>query len=175
MIPRNIAVLGMYPHRASFEYALSALRVAGFEEMHISALVQERPVTKGHSHEESTKSPKDADTAADLEMIDGAILGWQAETRSLNIPGHGSFLISGPLSATLERFGPGGKVGGLTEALLELGLSESQATMYRGRINNGDFLLTVHCDDQDCVDKAEGSFRSTGAENISSARESAND
>jgi hypothetical protein len=40
MTDKNIAVFGIYPHRASFEYALGVLKKQGFRATDVSALLQ---------------------------------------------------------------------------------------------------------------------------------------
>jgi hypothetical protein len=71
--------------------------------------------------------------------------------------------------------GVGGALGGLAGALLGLGIPEYEAKRYQGRIENGGILLSVHCDDSRWVNKAKRLLSSTGAEDISSAGESAAD
>src|ERR1700687_2892612 len=43
MTGKNIAVFGIYPHRASVEYAVSALKIGGVRDTGISGLLQEKP------------------------------------------------------------------------------------------------------------------------------------
>lgn len=46
MAGKNIAVFGIYPHRASFEYALGALKKEGFRDTDVSVLLQENLLRK---------------------------------------------------------------------------------------------------------------------------------
>jgi hypothetical protein len=46
MAGKNIAVFGIYPHRASFEYGFRVLKEEGFRDTDISVLLQENPVRK---------------------------------------------------------------------------------------------------------------------------------
>lgn len=110
------------------------------------------------------------------EGVIGSLLGWMAETRAFVI-GNGSFLIAGPLIATLagSRTDAQVQVSGLTEALLTLGIPEKEAKRYRGRINDGGILLSVHCDGPDWINKAKDSLLSTGAEDICFMNESTAD
>ena len=54
MAGQNIAVFGIYPHRASFEYALGVLKQEGFRNTDVSVLVQENSGTKDLVTEEGT-------------------------------------------------------------------------------------------------------------------------
>jgi hypothetical protein len=172
---KNISVFGIYPHRASFEYALSALKINGFRDTDISVLLQENPGTKDLCTEKATKAPEGAATGAGSGAILGAALGWLAGTGALAIPGLGPFLIAGPLVATLAGIGVGGVLGGLAGALVGLGIPEYEAKRYQGRIENGGILLSVHCDNTTWAKKAKSVLSSTGAEDISSTGESAAD
>lgn len=172
---KNIAVFGIYPHRASFEYAVSALKVAGFRDTDVSVLLQENPGTKDLVTEKATKAPEGAATGAGSGAVIGGALGWLVSTGTLAIPGLGPFLAAGPILGTLAGIGAGGALGGFTGALVGLGIPEYEAKRYKGRIENGGILLSVHCDDPNWVHKAIVSLRASGAENISSTNESSAD
>jgi hypothetical protein len=175
MAGKNIAVFGTYPHRASFEYALGALKKEGFRDTDVSVLLQENPGTKDLVTQKATKAPEGAATGAGSGAVVGGATGWLAGTGALAIPGLGSFLVAGSIVATLAGIGAGGTLGGLTGALLGLGVPEYEAKRYRGRIEKGGILLFVHCDNPAWVNKAKDSLSSTGAENISSTGEVAAD
>jgi hypothetical protein len=172
---KNIAVFGIYPHRASFEYALGSLKDVGFRDTDISVLLQENPGTKDLVTQKATKAPEGAATGAGSGAIIGGALGWLAATGVLAVPALGPFVIAGPIVATLAGMGVGGVLGGLAGALVGLGIPEYEAKRYQGRIENGGILLSVHCDDPRWVHKAKRLLSSTGAEDISSTSESAAD
>ena len=172
---KNIAVFGIYPHRPSFEYALSALKDVGFRDTDVSVLLQENSGTKDLATEKATKAPEGAATGAGSGAIIGGALGWLAATGAVAVPGLSAFVIAGPIVATLAGMGVGGALGGVAGALLGLGIPEYEAKRYQGRIENGGILLSVHCDDPRWVTKAKRLLSSTGAEDISSAGESAAD
>src|ERR1700693_453009 len=114
MAGKNIAVFGIYPHRASFEYAFGVLKEQGFRATDVSVLLQENPGTKDLATEKATKAPEGAATGAGLGAIIGGALGWLAGTGALSIPVLGPFLVAGPIIATLAGIGFGGQVGGLS-------------------------------------------------------------
>ena len=175
MTGKNIAVFGTYPHRASFEYAFGVLKQEGFRTTDISVLLQENPGTKDLVTEKATKAPEGAATGAGSGAVIGGALGWLVATGALSIPTLGPLLIAGPIVATLAGIGVGGTLGGLTGALLGLGVPEYEAKRYQGRIEKGGILLSVHCDSTYWANKAKRLLNSTGAEDISSTRESAAD
>ena len=72
---KNIAVFGIYPHRASFEYALGALRKEGFRDTDVSILLQENPGSKDLAMEKSTKAPEGPATGAGSGAVIGGALG----------------------------------------------------------------------------------------------------
>ncbi len=175
MTGKNIAVFGIYPHRASVEYAVGVLKGEGFRRADISVLLQENPGTKDLGTEKATKAPEGAATGAGSGAVIGGTLGWLAGAGALSIPGLGPFLVAGPIFATLAGIGVGGTLGGLVGALLGLGIPEYEAKRYQGRIEKGGILLSVHCDSPYWVNKAKRLLNSTGAEDISSTSESAAD
>jgi hypothetical protein len=65
MTGKNIAVFGIYPHRASFEYAFGVLKEEGFRATDVSVLLQENPGTKDLATKKATKAPEGAATGAD--------------------------------------------------------------------------------------------------------------
>jgi hypothetical protein len=175
MAGKNIAVFGIYPHRASFEYAFGVLKKEGFRETDVSVLLQENPGTMDLATEKATKAPEGAATGASSGAVIGGALGWLAGTGALSIPGLGPFLIAGPIMATLAGIGIGGMLGGLSGGLLGLAMPEYEAKRYQGRIQKGGILLSVHCDSSNWANKAKHLLDSTGAEDISSTSESAAD
>jgi hypothetical protein len=175
MTGRNIAVFGIYPHRASFEYALNVLKIAGFRETDTSVLLQKSAGTKDHAAKKATKVPELAAAgAASRAVIEGAH-GWWAGTGALSALGLGPLLVAGPIVAKLAEIGFGGTLGGLAGALLGLRIPEYEAKRYQASVQNGGILLSVHCDSPNCVEKAKLLLISTGAEDIFSTGESTAD
>src|SRR5260221_2938337 len=142
MTQKNFAVLGSYPHRASFEYAMSALKGVGFRDTDISVLLQENPGTKDLATKKATKAPEGAATGAGSGAVVGGALGWLAGTGAIAFPGLGPFLAAGPIVATLAGIGVGGTLGGLAGVFWGLGIPEYEAKRYQGRIEKGGILLS---------------------------------
>jgi hypothetical protein len=77
--------------------------------------------------------------------------------------------------AALAGAGIGGAVGGVTGALVGLGIPEYEAKRYEGRLQKGGILISVHCDTSDEIKRAKEVLERTGAEDISSAGETSAD
>jgi hypothetical protein len=89
----------------------------------------------------------------------------------LAIPGVGPFIAAGPIMAGLAGLGVGGAVGGITGALIGLGIPEYEAKRYQDRLKSGGILLSVHCDTSEEIKRAKDVVKNTGGEDISSTGE----
>ena len=65
--------------------------------------------------------------------------------------------------------------GGLTGALVGMGIPEYEAKRYEGRVKDGGILLSVHSDNSDETKRAKEILESTGAQDISSTGEARGD
>ena len=175
MAGKNTAVFGIYPTRMSVEEAVEHLRNAGFRNTDISVLFPENQGTKDFAHEKNTKAPEGATTGGLAGGVIGGALGWLAGIGALAIPGVGPFIAAGPIIAMLSGIGVGGAFGGLTGALVGLGIPEYEAKRFEGRIRDGGILLSVHADNSDWVRRAKQVLEQTGAHDVASAGESSAD
>ncbi len=167
----NIAVYGLYADRPSVEEAVDALRAAGFRNIDISVLFPENTGSKDFAHEKNTKAPEGAITGAGSGAVIGGALGWIAGIGLLAIPGLGPFIAAGPIMSVLAGVGVGGTFGSLVGALIGMGMPEYEAKRFEGRIRQGGILLSVHCDNQEWTKRANHLLQTTGATDVSSARE----
>jgi hypothetical protein len=175
MSGKNTSVFGIYPTRAAAEECVDALRNAGFRNTDTSALFPDNAGTKDFACEKNTKAPEGATTGATSGAVLGGVLGWLAGIGALAIPGIGPFIAAGPILAALAGAGAVGMAGGIVGALVGFGIPEYEAKRYEGRVKHGGILLSVHCDDNHWVKRAEEVLKSTGAENISASGEAAAD
>jgi hypothetical protein len=155
MTGTNTAAFGIYAAREHLEEAVSALRAEGFRATDISVLFPYNVGSKDFAVEKGTKAPEAAVTGASTGAVLGATLGWLAGIGTLAIPGFGPLLAAGPLVAALAGIGAGGAVGGVTGALVGMGMPEYEAKRYDGRLRNGGILLSVHCDSAEWARKGE--------------------
>ncbi|MBV9572542.1 MAG: DUF3341 domain-containing protein [Acidobacteriales bacterium] len=175
MAGKNTAVFGIYPDRASVEYAVDALRKDGFRNTDISVLFPHNQGTKDFAVEKNTKAPEGTATGATSGAVVGGTLGWLAGIGALAIPGIGPLVAAGPIVAALAGIGVGGAIGGITGALIGMGIPEFEAKRYEGRIKDGGILLSVHCDDSNWTKKAKEILERTSAQDVSSTGEAAAD
>src|ERR1041385_7300971 len=175
MAGKNTAVFGLYRTRAAVEAAVDSLIANGFRSADVSVLMPENVGTKDFAHTKGTKAPEGATTGAGTGAVVGGVLGWLAGIGAIAIPGIGPFIAAGPIMGALAGAGVGGAVGGIVGALTGMGIPEYEAKRYEGRIKNGGFLLSVHCDNSDWTSKAKKILEQTGAEDVSSTGESSAD
>jgi hypothetical protein len=171
MAIKNIAVFGIYPDQLTAEDAVDSLKDAGFRSTDISVLFPDNQGTKDFAHERHTKAPEGAVAGGSSGAVIGGALGWLAGIGALAIPGAGPFIAAGPLMGMLGGIGVGGAIGGVTGALIGLGIPEFEAKRYEGRIRRGGILLSVHCDDPEWSKRARNILYQTGAEDIASTGE----
>src|SRR5437879_2516622 len=175
MAGKNTAAFGIYRTRDQAEEGVARLRENRFRNEDISILIPENVGTKDFAHEKQTKGPEGAAAGATSGAVLGGTLGLLAGIGVLAIPGVGPFIAAGPIMATLAGLGVGGAVGGLTGSLIGAGIPEFEAKRYEGRLQKGGILLSVHCDTSVEIDQAKEILERTGAEDISSTRESSAD
>jgi hypothetical protein len=167
---------GMYPDRQSFEAALDALRTAGFRNSDISVILPDRDHTSRDLVAEiSSKAPEGAATGAGAGAAVGGVLGWLVGIGALAIPGIGPLVAAGPVVAALAGAGAAGATGGLVGGLIGAGIPEIEAKRYAGRIREGGYLISVHCDDRDWAKRAEEILETTGGRDVTKTTEAAAD
>jgi len=173
-VATDYVAYGIYPHRTSFDTALEGLRAAGFRNSDISAILPERDRTaKDLAHEINTKAPEGIATGAGTAV--GGVLGWLVGIGALAIPGIGPLVAAGPIVAALAGAGAGGATGGLVGGLIGAGIPEVEAKRYAGRIREGGYLVTVHCDDRDWAKRAEEILEATGGRDVVKTHEATPD
>jgi hypothetical protein len=175
MTGKNTAVFGIYPEYASVENGVDALKAAGFRNTDISVLFPENVGTKDFAHKKETKAPEGTATGATTGALIGGGLGWLAGIGALAIPGLGPFIAAGPIMAALAGVGAGGVVGGITGALIGMGIPEYEAKRYEGRVKDGGILLSVHSDNSEWTKRAKEILEHTGAQDVSSTGEASAD
>ena len=173
---KDIVAYGIYPNRETFDRALEALRVAGFRNSDISAILPERDMTtKDLAHEIHTKAPEGVTAGVTAGAAAGGILGWLVGVGALAIPGIGPLVAAGPVVAALAGAGAVGATGGLVGGLVGAGIPEVEAKRYAGRIREGGHLISVHCDDSTWAKRAEEILEATGGKHVVKTAEASAD
>src|SRR6187455_358638 len=147
------------------------LKVAGFANSDISALLPDKGGTRDFAHEQHTKAPEGATTGASAGGLLGGTLGWLAGIGALAIPGLGPFIAAGPIMAALSGAAVGAAVGGVGGALVGMGIPEYEAKRYEGKIKGGNILISVHSESSDEAKRAKQIFEQAGAQDISTSTE----
>jgi hypothetical protein len=171
MAIKNIAVFGIYPDQLTAENAVDNLKDSGFRSTDISVLFPDNQGSKDFAHEKHTKAPEVAVAAGSSGAVIGGALGWLAGIGALSIPGVGPLIAAGPIMGMLGGIGVGSAIGGVTGALIGLGIPEYEAKRYEGRIRRGGILLSVHCDDSDWAKRARNILIQTGGEDVAASGE----
>jgi hypothetical protein len=175
MTDKNTAAFGIFQSQTGVEYAIDVLRGEGFRNTDISVLFPEKKGTEDVAVEKHTEAPEGTATGAKSGAIFVESLGWLAGIGVLAIPGLGPFIAAGPIMAALTDMGVLGALGGITAALVGLGMPKYEAKRYEGRIRTGEILLTVHCDDSEWAEIAKEILGRTGAVDIASTGETGAD
>jgi hypothetical protein len=163
----DLVAFGIYQERASFERALEALKAAGFRNSDISAILPERDrTTRDLAHEINSKAPEGFTAGAGTGAALGGVLGWLVGIGALAIPGIGAIAAAGPIVAALAGAGAAGATGGLVGGLIGAGIPEVEAKRYAGRVREGAYLISVHCDDSKWAKKAEEILEATGGRDV---------
>jgi Heat induced stress protein YflT domain len=142
-------VVAVYPDRASAEDAVRRLQSNGIEMENVSIIGTDF---------EAVEKPLGFVTAGSVAR-DGVkfgawsgLFGLLVRGAFLILPGIGPVVVAGPLAAALrggiEGEFPGGAFGGLTGALVGLGMSKDKAIQYESDVKEGKFLVALKSDAQ---------------------------
>jgi len=165
------SVFGLFDTYGALEEAVEALKNDGFRSSEISALLPDKDGSRKFAHEKATKAPEGTAVGATSGAVVGAGLGWLAGIGALAIPGIGPFVAAGPIMAAIAGAGIAGTIGGITGALVGMGIPEYEAKRYEGYLKNGGMLLSVHVDNDREFKRAKEIFEAAGAKDIDSERE----
>lgn len=168
---KNKVVLGIFQSLEKMETAIEMLRTRGFRNADVSALVPTNETTKEFAHENTTKLPEGTATGGIAGGILGGTVGWLIGAGSIVVPGLGAFIAAGPIMSMLAGAALGTAVGGVSGALIGIGIPEFEARRYEGFVKNGGYLLSVHCDNSEWANKAEDILEEFDAEEISAIDE----
>ena len=172
----DFVAYGMYPDRVSFDRALDALRAAEFRNSDISVILPDRDsTTRDLAAEIHSKAPEGIAAGAGTGAAVGGVLGWLIGVGALVIPGVGPLVAAGPIVAALAGAGAAGATGGLVGGLIGAGIPEIEAKRYAGRIREGGYLISVHCDDRTWAKRAEEILEATGGRDVVKASEATAD
>jgi hypothetical protein len=157
-------VTGLFKDRASAEHAVEDLVHYGWSRDDVSLLMSDATRGREFGLTMATKAPEGATTGATIGGVIGAIAAGLVALGIVAVPGLG-LVAAGPIVATLAGLGAGAAAGGLTGALIGLGLPEHEAKFYNEEIERGGILVGVYTHD-DRVDQARKILDAAGAERV---------
>ncbi|HKV39017.1 MAG TPA: hypothetical protein VJX67_07380 [Blastocatellia bacterium] len=157
-------VTGIFKTRLSAERAIEDLVNLGYSREDISLLMSD--VTRGREFglQMATKAPEGAAAGVAIGGVVGAVAASLVALGIIIVPGL-SLVAAGPVVAALAGLGAGAAAGGMTGALIGLGLPEHEAVFYHEAIEQGGILVGVYSHD-DRADRARKILDAAGAEKV---------
>src|SRR5260370_39498232 len=165
------SVFGIVKSHSQAEQIVEGLQRAGFATSEISVLLPDTQGKHDIGHVKATKAPEGATTGAATGGVTGGVIGLLTCIGALAIPGVGPFIAAGPIMAALSGMAVGAATGGVVGGLIGLGIPEIEAKRYDEKLRKGNYLIAVHTDESEDVDRAKHIFKTAGAEDISTVSE----
>ena len=147
-------VTGLFKTRSSAESAIEDLVAHGWSRDDMSLLMSDATQGREFGLAMATKAPEGAATGGTIGGVIGAIAAGLVATGVVAVPGLG-LVAAGPIVAVLAGLGAGAAAGGVTGALIGLGVPEHEARFYNEQIEHGGILVGVYTHD-DRVEEAAG-------------------
>jgi hypothetical protein len=157
-------VTGVFKTRGAAERAVDELVHFGFSRDDISLLMSDATRGREFAMQMATKAPEGVATGATIGGVIGAIAAGLVALGIIVVPGLG-LVAAGPVVATLAGLGAGAAAGGMTGALIGLGLPEREAKFYNDEVERGGILVGVYTHD-DRVAQAKKILDAAEAENV---------
>ena len=165
------SVFGIATTQGEAQQIVERLQTQGFATSEISVLMPDTGGTRDFGHVKASKAPEGATTGAATGGATGGVLGLLAGIGALAIPGLGPFIAAGPIMGALSGAAVGAAAGGIAGGLIGLGIPEIEAKRYEEKLKKGNYLVAVHTDESEDVDRAEEIFKTAKAEDISTVSE----
>jgi uncharacterized membrane protein len=163
--------VGVFPTRQEAEYALTALRDAGFPMERISVIARDAHSTDVMAGAEvsdrmtGNQAGEGATAGAVTGGALGGLTGLLVGLGAVAIPGLGPVLLGGAaataLATTLSGGAIGAAAGGLIGALVGIGIPEDRARLYSDRVSHGSYLIMIEGPEAD-IRQAETILNSRG-------------
>src|SRR6188768_1985418 len=165
------SVFGISTTQGQAERIVERLQAQGFAASEISVLLPDSGGTGDFGHVKSTKASEGIAAGATGGGVAGGALGLLAGIGAIAIPGIGPFIAAGPIMAALSGAALGATAGGVVGGLVGLGIPEIEAKRYEEKLKKGNYLVAVHTDEHEDVDRAKHIFKTAGAQDISTVSE----
>ncbi|HMG35941.1 MAG TPA: hypothetical protein VKM94_18545 [Blastocatellia bacterium] len=136
-------VTGLFKTRSSAQHAAESLIENGYSADDISLLMSDATRGREFAIRVASKAPEGAAAGATIGGVLGAVAAGLVSLGILVVPGV-ALVAVGPVLATLAGLGAGAAAGGVTGALIGLGIPEHEARFYDQEIERGGILLGVY-------------------------------
>ena len=140
------------------EPIVSRIEKAGIEFEAISLVMPER---RGNFILEYTAKTAEGAKPGNTNDVLSLLSGFGA----LTLHNAESFIVAGPIRATLRRSDAATRIG-IADALLAFGLTENQAHQYEAKIKEGNVLLCIHTPDNDEAQRVREILENTDAHDV---------
>lgn len=140
-----IQIVGIYDSEANAIQAVEELKKQGYAQENISMITNNKEMLEKLGIEEPTRSKMNegAKTGAATGSLIGGLAGLLAGFGAFTIPGIGPILAAGPIAAAFVGGSAGIGVGGITGALIGLGIPEEEADRYEQEMHQEKILVIV--------------------------------
>lgn len=157
-------VTGLFKTRSTAERAVENLVEFGFSRDDISLLMSDATRGREFALTMATKAPEGTVTGATIGGVLGAVAAGLVVLGFIVVPGL-ALVGAGPVVAVLAGLGAGAAAGGVTGALIGLGLPEHEAKFYSEAIEKGGILVGVYTHD-DRSAQARKILEAAGADKV---------
>ncbi|MGM0904049.1 MAG: general stress protein [Bacillota bacterium] len=140
-----IQIVGIYDSEAKAVQAVEELKKQGYAQEDISMITNNKEMLEKLGIEEPTRSKMNegAKTGAATGSLIGGLAGLLAGFGAFTIPGIGPILAAGPIAAAFVGGSAGIGIGGITGALIGLGIPEEEANRYEQEMQKEKILVIV--------------------------------
>jgi hypothetical protein len=140
-----IQIVGIYDREAKAVQAVEELKSQGYAQEDISMITNNWEMLEKLGFDKPTRSKMDegAKTGAATGSLIGGLVGLLAGFGAFTIPGIGPILAAGPIAAAFVGGSAGIGVGGITGALIGLGIPEEEANHYGQEMQQEKILVLV--------------------------------
>ncbi|MBY0099188.1 general stress protein [Mesobacillus maritimus] len=140
-----IKIVGIYDREEQAVGAVEELKSQGYHQEEISMITNNREMLEKLGIDKPTRSKMNegAKTGAATGSLIGGLAGLLAGFGAFTIPGIGPILAAGPIAAAFVGGSAGIGVGGITGALIGLGIPEEEANRYEKEMQQEKILVIV--------------------------------
>ncbi|WP_100330308.1 general stress protein [Bacillus xiapuensis] len=136
-------IVGVYDDHTEAIAAIEDLKRQGYRSDEISIISKDQREVEDVEESTDTEVEEGAATGAATGGVLGGLAGIAAGAGALAIPGIGPVVAAGPIVAGLTGAAAGAGAGGLTGALIGMGIPEEDAQRYNKEVKAGKMIVLV--------------------------------